>query len=140
MIELETFEYTVGNEPEFVELFELADVVISEITNPICPTDLLFKFSDEVLEKGLDAILELTPAGTLSWLPAVNETWAGVHELTFVAYDSFFDPDGTIKLIEVELVASIEVKLPPEETAIDTFNREKPILNGDTIPAIYLIP
>ena len=65
MIELETFEYTVGNEPEFVELFELADVVISEITNPICPTDLLFRFSDEALEKGLDAILELTPAGTL---------------------------------------------------------------------------
>ena len=56
-----------------------------------------------------------------------------------MAYDSFFDPDGTLKLIEIELVANIEVKLP-EKTVADTFNREKPILNGDTIPAIYLIP
>ena len=112
----------------------------SKISNPICPTDLLFRFSDQTLEKGLDTILELTPAGKLSWLPTVNETWAGFHELTFVAYDEFFDPDGTLKLVEIELVASIEVKLPSEEKATDTFSREKPILNGDTIPAIYLIP
>ena len=81
----------------------------TENVNPVCPTDLLFRFSSATLEKGLDAILELTPLGKLSWLPAVNETWVGVHELTFVAYDSFFDPDGMKNIIEVELVAIVTV-------------------------------
>ena len=65
MIELETFEYTVGTEPEIAKLFALDEVVTSKIPNPICPTDLLFKFSNATLEKGLDTILELTPAGKL---------------------------------------------------------------------------